>query len=76
MDVFSKNIRFLQIPTFFSLVIFFSLKKLREEVRNDDNSIKKKVAEDQNTGYGYGGKYGVEKDRMDKVRQKKIILIV
>ncbi|OQV13651.1 Src substrate protein p85 [Hypsibius exemplaris] len=42
------------------------LKKLREEVRSDDTSIKKKLADDQNTGYGYGGKYGVETDRMDK----------
>ena len=50
-----------------SMVFLCSLKKLREEVRSDDTSIKKKLADDQNTGYGYGGKYGVETDRMDKV---------
>lgn len=43
------------------------MKQLLEEVRVDDNQIKRKVLEEQNHGFGYGGKYGVEKDRMDKV---------
>ena len=45
-----------------------SLKKLREQVQSDHNVIKKKQTEEMNGGFGYGGKYGVEKDRMDKVK--------
>ena len=45
-----------------------SLKQLRNEVQTDDASTKKKELQEKGTGsYGYGGKFGVQKDRMDKV---------
>ncbi|KAL7730064.1 hypothetical protein ACLKA6_009347 [Drosophila palustris] len=40
--------------------------KLREETEKSDLNKKKQLLKDQNAGYGYGGKFGVEKDRMDK----------
>ncbi|EDW83735.1 uncharacterized protein Dwil_GK13516 [Drosophila willistoni] len=40
--------------------------KLREETEKSDLDKKKQLLKDQNIGYGYGGKFGVEKDRMDK----------
>ncbi|XP_001360062.2 hematopoietic lineage cell-specific protein [Drosophila pseudoobscura] len=40
--------------------------KLREETERSDLDKKKQLLKDQNAGYGYGGKFGVEKDRMDK----------
>ncbi|KAH8358532.1 hypothetical protein KR093_000820 [Drosophila rubida] len=40
--------------------------KLREETEKSDLDKKKQLLKDQNAGYGYGGKFGVEKDRMDK----------
>ncbi|EDV94866.1 hematopoietic lineage cell-specific protein [Drosophila grimshawi] len=40
--------------------------KLREETEKSDFNKKKQLLKDQNAGYGYGGKFGVEKDRMDK----------
>ncbi|XP_017074723.1 hematopoietic lineage cell-specific protein [Drosophila eugracilis] len=40
--------------------------KLREETEQADLDKKKQLLKDQNAGYGYGGKFGVEKDRMDK----------
>ncbi|XP_030373926.1 src substrate cortactin [Scaptodrosophila lebanonensis] len=40
--------------------------KLREETEKADLNKKKQLLKDQNAGYGYGGKFGVEKDRMDK----------
>lgn len=40
--------------------------KLREETEQSDANKKKQLLVDQNAGYGYGGKFGLEKDRMDK----------
>ncbi|KAH8384162.1 hypothetical protein KR009_012322 [Drosophila setifemur] len=40
--------------------------KLREETEQSDLNKKKQLLKEQNAGYGYGGKFGVEKDRMDK----------
>lgn len=42
------------------------MEQLRFETEKADQNKKKKELEEQNPGYGYGGKYGVEKDRMDK----------
>jgi cortactin len=44
------------------------MKKLREETeKNDADKKKVLLAEGSlNTSHGYGGKFGVEKDRMDK----------
>ena len=46
----------------------YSMQQLREGVQQDDTNIKKKELElGPKPSYGYGGKFGVEKDRMDKV---------
>ncbi|KAF6033786.1 CTTN [Bugula neritina] len=43
------------------------LKELRGEVQKDDAKYKEKELKEKGTGsYGYGGKFGVQKDRMDK----------
>lgn len=42
------------------------MSKLREETEQSDANKKKKLLVEQNAGYGYGGKFGLEKDRMDK----------
>jgi len=40
------------------------MNKLREEVAKSDAEVKKKQAEDgPKAAYGYGGKFGVQKDR-------------
>lgn len=46
-----------------------SIAKLRENVSQEHEVLKKKELENcPKASYGYGGKFGVEKDRMDKVR--------
>lgn len=40
--------------------------QLRQETEKSDADIKKKELEIKNPGLGYGGKFGIEKDRMDK----------
>ncbi|KAK1166729.1 hematopoietic lineage cell-specific protein-like [Acipenser oxyrinchus oxyrinchus] len=46
----------------------FSVHQLREHVSKEHEEKKKKeLAEGPKASYGYGGKFGVEKDRMDKV---------
>lgn len=42
--------------------------KLRKETEESDALKKKKILEESehNPSYGYGGKFGVEKDRMDQ----------
>ncbi|KAM7363328.1 cortactin isoform 2-T2 [Cochliomyia hominivorax] len=40
--------------------------KLREETEKADQEKKRKQLEEINPGYGYGGKFGVQTDRMDK----------
>lgn len=40
--------------------------QLRQETEEADAIKKKKAIEEQNPGFGYGGKFGVETDRMDK----------
>ncbi|XP_004537321.1 src substrate cortactin [Ceratitis capitata] len=42
------------------------MEKLRFETEMADQEKKKKEIEEQNPGYGYGGKFGVQTDRMDK----------
>ena len=49
-------------------MIICSLKKLGQEVAKDDAQYKQKELNEKGSGsYGYGGKFGVQKDRMDKV---------
>lgn len=45
---------------------FGSVIKLAEEVKESDAQKKKKYLEESHPGFGYGGKFGVESDRMDK----------
>lgn len=44
----------------------FSMAQLRQETEKADADTKKKEIEIKNPGHGYGGKFGIEKDRMDK----------
>lgn len=44
-----------------------NMNKLREQVTKDDDLLKKKMLEEgPQSSYGYGGKFGVQQDRMDK----------
>lgn len=44
-----------------------NIQELREQVTQDDAAYKKKVLEEQpKASFGYGGKFGVQNDRMDK----------
>ncbi len=44
-----------------------SMEQMREEVARDDADIKRKLSEaGPKASHGYGGKFGVEADRMDK----------
>ena len=48
---------------------FSSLKQLRSDVQQDDTTEKNKQFEEgPKASLGYGGKFGVQTDRMDKVR--------
>ena len=48
--------------------IFSSMKQLRTDVQKDYSEVKKKEAESApKASYGYGGKFGVQQDRMDQV---------
>jgi len=40
-----------------------SMQQLREEIEASDAQNKKKIRDEVNPGFGYGGKFGVEKDR-------------
>lgn len=42
------------------------MQQLREETEKSDANKKKKEIEEFNPGFGYGGKFGLETDRMDK----------
>ena len=49
--------------------ILHSMKQLRTDVQKDYTEVKKKEAEaGPKASYGYGGKFGVQQDRMDTVR--------
>ena len=46
----------------------FSMKQLRQQVSLEDKAEKQKQFEEgPKASYGYGGQFGVQKDRMDKV---------
>lgn len=50
-------------------VFVCSIADLRENVSREHEVVKKKeMDQGPKASYGYGGKFGVEKDRMDKVR--------
>ena len=45
-----------------------SMDKLRDQVKTEDTTTKKKQYESgPKASYGYGGQFGVEKENMDKV---------
>jgi len=49
------------------LVGAIDINKLREQVKQDDANIKRQLLESgPKASYGYGGKFGVQEDRMDK----------
>ncbi len=49
-------------------MFFCSLSQLRENIKSEDANIKQKQYEaGPKASEGYGGKFGVMKDRMDKV---------
>ena len=51
------------------MTILHSMKQLRTDVQKDYTEVKKKEAEaGPKASYGYGGKFGVQQDRMDNVR--------
>jgi len=50
-------------------VFVCSIADLRQNVSREHEVVKKKeMDQGPKASYGYGGKFGVEKDRMDKVR--------
>ena len=51
------------------MFLYLSMEALREQTAREDAAIKKKLMEQSpKASYGYGGKFGVQNDRMDKVR--------
>lgn len=53
---------------FFVFLKIFSIHDLRLNVAKDDAEFnKKKLESGPKSSYGYGGKFGVQQDRMDKV---------
>lgn len=53
-------------------VFVCSIADLRQNVSKEHEVVKKKeMDQGAKASYGYGGKFGVEKDRMDKVRLEK-----
>ena len=47
----------------------FSMKQLRQQVSLEDKAEKQKQFEEgPKASFGYGGQFGVPKDRMDKVQ--------
>jgi hypothetical protein len=54
---------------YFICVIVYSMNALREQTTKEDLELKKKVmAEGPQASYGYGGKFGVQGDRLVFVR--------
>lgn len=50
------------------VVVVFSMNKLREQVKTEDAGVKKKQFESgPKASHGYGGQFGVENEKMDKV---------
>ena len=51
------------------------MKSLRENVTKDHTDLKNKEFEaGPKASYGYGGKFGVQKDRMDKVSRFAVLI--
>lgn len=70
MDISSYRI-LLRSDLFFELC---SLSNLREQVKTEDKDVKKKSYEaGPKASFGYGGQFGVEKDKMDKVFSSNLL---
>lgn len=53
-----------------SVLSWCSIHRLRETVNTEHTSLKQKELETMpKASHGYGGKFGVQQDRMDKVRR-------
>ena len=64
----SRAVTFQYLQLAFDISSLLRMSDLRSNVINDDDQVAKEKLSSISTGsYGYGGKYGVEKDRMDKV---------
>lgn len=65
----------LQNPTLTCPISVSSIHQLRNEVSEEHEVIKKKELETgPKASYGYGGKFGTEQDRMDKVTAVEVFL--
>lgn len=54
-----------------------SLSNLREQVKTEDKDVKQKSYEaGPKASFGYGGQFGVEKDKMDKVFSSNMLSIL
>lgn len=49
---------------------WYSIHQLREKVSTEHTNLKQKELDNMpKASHGYGGKFGVQQDRMDKVRE-------
>lgn len=57
-----------------SILHWLSIHQLRETVSTEHTNLKQKELEAMpSAAHGYGGKYGVQQDRMDKVRGTRML---
>lgn len=57
------------VPLFNSVLPLNSIHRLRETVSTEHTSLKQKELETMpKASHGYGGKFGVQQDRMDRVK--------
>lgn len=67
------RVRFCSVSVFLFSLFPSSIHKLRENVFQEHQSLKEKELETgPKASHGYGGKFGVEQDRMDKVRAQPL----
>lgn len=69
--------RFRSISLFLFSLFPSSIHKLRENVFQEHQTLKEKELETgPKASHGYGGKFGVEQDRMDKVRRGSCVMLL
>lgn len=66
------------VANYSNIRIFLSMKQIREDVKKEDTVVKSKTTHHSQTdaAKGFGGKYGVQKERQDKVPQSNIFCVV
>ena len=47
-------------------IIVYSMDKFREDVQREDDEVMKRKVSNIDQARGFGGKFGIEEDRMDK----------